>query len=232
MLQKNLYNSLNEKEKYYFQQIEYYSAEIPAMSITDLSEKIYTSPASLSRLVKKLGYDSFKDFKMSFATKNIQQYNGTLRTHMNQILDTYPYIIDNCVIDLVKDAKKIYIIAFGNTSGIGHELGVTMMKLGYIVHRVFDSDFMYDIKHNINNDDLLIYISHDGMDVDMQMYALHFKNTNKQLLITSNSNSKLASHVSLIINSHTNEYNLPFKTRLPLELIITIICMRLHDLEC
>lgn len=232
MLRKDYYNSLNEKEKYYFQQIEYYSAEIPMLSITDLAEKIFTSPASLSRLIKKLGYKNFKEFKNSFVIQNVQEYNGTLREHVNKILDFYPQIIDDCLLDLIYEARNIYIIAFGDSVGIAQELAVTLMKQDYITKRLFDSDFMYEMETTVQPDDLIIYVSNSGMDIDMQQFALGFKTTNRQVLITANSNSKLASHVSLIINSHTDSYNLPFKTRLPIELIISIICMRLHNQEC
>lgn len=232
MLRKDYYNNLNEKEKYYFQQIEYYSTEIPTLSINELAERIYSSPASLSRLVKKLGYDNFKEFKNSFITQNRHEYSGTLREHVNKILDLYPQVIDDCLIDLIHTSHKIYIIAFGNSVGIAQELAVTLMKLGHHVNRLFDSDFMYEMQPTVTNNDLLIYISNSGMDIDMQKFALHFKKSNKQVLVTANSNSQLASHVSLIINSHTDSYNLPFKTRLPIELIISIICMRLHDKEC
>ncbi len=232
MLQKDYYNNLNEKEKFYFQKIEYYSSEIPFMSITELSEKIYTSPASLSRLVKKLGYASFKEFKASFISENIYEFNGSLRSHLNKIIDIYPYVIDSCLLELLYSASDVYIVAFGNTVSIGQELAIALMNKNITVNRLFDSDFMHELKKNISKNDLILYISYSGMDIDMQQLALTHKHTNKQVLITSNSNSKLASHVSLIINSHTDSCNFPFTTRLPLELIVTIICMRLHKIEC
>lgn len=232
MVRKDYYNYLNEKEKYYFQKIEYYSSEIPAMTINELAEKIHTSPASLSRLVKKLGYINFKEFKISFVRQNIHEYNGPLREHMSKILDFYPKIIDDCLLQHIQVAKKIYIVAFGDSVGTAQELAVTLMKLEYKISRLFDSDFMYEMTSRINHSDLIIYISYSGMDIDMQRFAINFKNTNTQVLITANSNSRLASHVSLIINSHTDSYNLPFKTRLPIELIVAIICMRLYNKEC
>lgn len=82
MLNKEFYGTLTEKEKQYVCQIEYYSNEIPALSIHELAERIYTSPATLSRLVKKLGYSSYKAFKHSFITVNYnpQTDNNFLHT--------------------------------------------------------------------------------------------------------------------------------------------------------
>lgn len=232
MLKKDQYNMLSEKEKYYFQQIEYYSEDIPYMSINELAEKIYSSPASLSRLVNKLGYTNFKEFKTSFSHRVQKVDNTILGEHINKILSLYPQIIDDYFMEYLNNASKIYIVAFGSTSSIAQELALTLIKKGYDVSRLFDSDFMHEVKSTIAKEDLIIYISNYGMDIDMQSLAVNLKFTNKQILITSNSNAKLAMHVSLIINTHSNLCNFPFTTRLPLELLVTIICMRIHGREC
>ncbi len=232
MLTNKNYNNLSEKEKYYFQKIEYYSSEIPSMSINTLAEKVYTSPASISRLVKKLGYDNFKDFKQSFVPQIKTDNDSTLRAHIDHIFNTFPCIIDSCLVPAIIEAKSIYIVCFGNSVGLGQELALTLSREGYIVFKIYDSDFIDQIEATIKNGDLVIYISYNGTDVDMQKMAIKLKHKNKQILLTSTINTPLSVHVSLIINTHTSHLQLPFTTRLPLELLITITCMRLYKLKC
>lgn len=43
--------------------------EIPFLTITELSELCYVSPATLSRFVKRLGFASYADFRLSFKTQ-------------------------------------------------------------------------------------------------------------------------------------------------------------------
>lgn len=233
MLNNKYYYQLNSKEKYYFQQIEYHSSEIPKMSINELAERIYTSPASLSRLVKKLGYNSYKEFKYSFVTNTRLPSNSSeLKEHIDNLFETLPIIVDNCLIPAIEEANRIYIVSFGNSSGLGKELSLTLCSLNYTVFKIYDGDFLEEVYSNIRNDDIVIYISYKGNDDDMQRLAITLKPTHKQILFTSVSNSPLSSSVSLIINTHTSNLMLPFTTRLPLELLISITCMRLHKLPC
>lgn len=231
MIKKEFYNNLNEKEKHYYQRLEYYSNEIPTMSINKLADAIYTSPATLSRLVTKLGYKNYKEFKLSFISVNERVYDNSLQNHLDFIIETYPIIIRECLIPITTEASTIYIVSFGNSNGLGQELAMCLGKLGYNVIRVFDSDFIFEIESNVTEKDIVFYISYAGEDIDMQKLAIKLKPNIKQVLLTSTMNAPMSAHVSLIINTHTDTLGLPFQSRLPLQLVITLFCMKLHNID-
>lgn len=228
MLTTENYNNLSEKEKYYFQQIEYYSNEIPYMSINSLAAKIFTSPATLSRLVKKLGYSSFKEFKSSFILESQNHPTDSLQQHINYLFDTIPEVVEYTVIEHIKKSNAIFIVCFGNSVGLGQELAIELTKLKYVVFKIFDSEFLQQISSIISDNDLVIYISYNGADIDMQKQAVALKHKNTQILLTSSLNCPLSSHVSLVLNTHTEKLKLPFITRFPLSLVISVIINQLH----
>ncbi len=228
MIKKSIYELLTEKEKFYIQRIEYHANEIPGISIQDLAAKIYTSPASLSRLVKKLGYSSYKEFKLSFVTKpNNIPMNNTLFLHIEQLFDHYPHIIKSNIIPSITNTRQIFIVAFGPTAAIAHELGqsLNMLKIKYLI--VHDSECIAQLQVLFEKDDLIIYISYSGADYQMEQLAVMYKHVSKQILLTSTIGSPLSAHVSFVINTNTHELCLPYITRLPLQAIITIINLNL-----
>lgn len=224
MINRDYYGLLTEKEKYYIQQIEYHSGEIPFLSIHELSQRIFTSPASLSRLVKKIGYKNYKEFRQSFIIdSNKSTKNNSLETHIDFIFNTYPQIINECVIPKILEAHRIFIVSFGPSAAIAQELGnsLNILNIDYII--IHDSDFISQLQSLITSNDIVIYISYSGSDYLMEQLAVQFKNQYQQLLFTSTLNSPLSSHVSLIINTHTDSLQLPYKSRLPLHTLVTII---------
>lgn len=60
--------------------------EIETMTLKELAEKTYTSPASFVRVAKKMGYDGFEQFKAAFLEE--QKY---LNTHFQKIDCNLPF---------------------------------------------------------------------------------------------------------------------------------------------
>lgn len=232
MFNREYYRLLSDNDKRCAQQIEYFSNEIPFLSIHELAAKLYVSSASLSRLVKKLGYNNYKEFKNSFIASQVNHSispTAMLSSHLNTLLNDYPIVIENCVIPLITNANKIFILAFGGSACIGQELQLTLSKLSIDSQLISDSDFVSLVDNTIAINDVIIFISYCGEDNEMCELALKYKYTNKQLLLTSTINSKLSTYVSLIVNTYTADKNFPFKTRGPLYTLVNLICFHLVE---
>ena len=53
--------------------------KIPELNITDVAEMCFVSTATISRLCRKLNYESFSDFKMD-VTMNLRYFNHVSQT--------------------------------------------------------------------------------------------------------------------------------------------------------
>lgn len=232
MLNKENFGLLTDKEKQYICQIEYFANEIPALSIHELANRIYTSPASLSRLVKKLGYTSYKEFKQSFITTNDNtQTSDTFSSHIQSLFTCHESVINNYLIPRIYSSHRIFIIAFGPSAAIAQELASTLNILNIDYMIIHDSDFITQLKSLITTEDFVIYISYSGNDPFMVQTALEFKNKYYQLLFTSTLNNPLSMNVSRVINTQTDSLNMPYNSRLPLHTLISSINLKLLNTD-
>lgn len=79
----NYYNKSNEKDMYH-QVVEHILRNIHKVgniSIYDLADLCYSSPSTISRLVKKLDFDNYADFKskITYALQNYKYLNQNMR---------------------------------------------------------------------------------------------------------------------------------------------------------
>ena len=64
--------------------------KIPAYNITDVAEMCFVSTATISRLCRKLNYESFSDFKMD-VTMNLRYFNhDSMRMQFDHQLPVFP----------------------------------------------------------------------------------------------------------------------------------------------
>lgn len=63
------YNTLSEAERYLFKYIYNHLEEVTNMSIVKLSENANVSTATIIRLMKKIGYEGYTDFKYKVQEK-------------------------------------------------------------------------------------------------------------------------------------------------------------------
>lgn len=120
------------------QKIEYYclshTADIPILTIHQLSQLIGVSPSAISKYIKKMGYPSFSAYKLSFMKQQNpildEQIKNTdsLRVLQQKLLHTISQSYEQTasfindhefeqVIDLLKAANRIYLFGVG-ASGI------------------------------------------------------------------------------------------------------------------
>lgn len=121
--------SFTETDRVIYDYIMQHKAKIYYMRVRDLAEAAHVSPASVVRLMKKGGYESFAEFKSEirrqvrqvqqetvFDTKEIvdEFFNRTLTNDYNQQLDK--------AVELIHKANLVIFLGIG-TSGILAEYG-------------------------------------------------------------------------------------------------------------
>ncbi len=79
--------NLSEGQKSILQYMCDHSQEIASMTIKELAQATYTSPATLIRVSKKLGYNGFDELKKDFLTEE-----NYINTHFQKIDPNYPFL--------------------------------------------------------------------------------------------------------------------------------------------
>ena len=144
--------------------------KITAMSISDVADATYSSPATVSRAVKKCGISGFAELRYLLAQQaNVKQDNLEVNEIFNKSLLEVSNTIDHLNIDtilsIVKEihqAKRIYLLSRGLTEHVAQEFALKLQILGYNILPNSDPSIMQEITQRIHARELVIIFSLSG----------------------------------------------------------------------
>lgn len=158
---------LTQTERTVVDYINLNESNIPNMSIVDVAEKTFTSPATVSRTIKKCGLDGFSELRYKISAK--EDYNHDSKK-INEILDKslieVTKTIENIsvknvleVVRLIKESRRTYILARGLTELVAEEFNLKLQLLGYNTFLIVDPNIMKKICRTLNKNELVIIFS-------------------------------------------------------------------------
>ncbi len=174
--------------------------EVSNMNIYEMAEACYTSPATISRLVKKLNFKSFAFFQKSLVD-SLQQYEHYNRhlpldemhsetDHVMQLLDT--------VEDMIKDFKaKYHDDDFTEVARILHESNhVILYSLGISPESSLQSDLVMsgipcDIMDEMANLDVISELDEHSVVIFSQAKRMDTINTEKAVAFAKSKGAKI-----------------------------------------
>lgn len=179
MLQKIQENKkLNEGEKVIVQYIIDHLDEIPKISSRELARRTYSTSSSVSRLIKKLDFENYNDFKWNVATylKNMDYANEPLES--NEDLLTIVNKLSNIEMNIINQTKEmismeslkqaadilskynyIDIIATDTNASLAEYLSHLLWGLGKIVNVYQDEDVQLLFSIHVPSDHAVMVIS-------------------------------------------------------------------------
>lgn len=164
------YERLTPTEKQVITYINMNIDKIPNMSILDLAEQTFSSPATVSRTIKKCGIGGFAELRYLLSKKNAEsknsiQVNEILKKSLLEVSNTIDHLsIDSILkaVDLIKNAPRIYILSRGLTELVAQEFSLKLQLLGYNIFQNSDAAIMQAITNQIKRGELLIIFSLSG----------------------------------------------------------------------
>ena len=113
--------------------------ELHKLSITEIAAATYSSASTVSRTIKKCGFDGIAEIRYILSSKSNYAEDGKL---VNQIMknlllecqETIEGLEVNTiqqVIHHIKTAKRIYIVARGTTTSVARYFELQLHLLGY-----------------------------------------------------------------------------------------------------
>ena len=196
--------------------------EAVKLDIAALARRAETSEATVSRLIRKLGFSCYRNFRLSLAQDLILEQaksrSGTEPTsssdpraiariiaenYSQQVLNTANFI-DGALIEAVcgwiKDAKRILIFARGGTFGVVTALCHNLLKLGLPVSALENQDSIVATSSLAEEGHLVIAVSDSGRTRDV-VDGLKRSKTNgaRTVAITHDPFSPLGRHADAVI---------------------------------
>ncbi len=219
----NKLNIFTVSEKITMLKLNQLSHEILTMTLDDLAMELNVSTATINRTLKKMGYKNLKEYKLNIEIPKQIQSNTSISSLEEELISLIYHFDNDLLNTIAKDifnADTIYIVAFGLSSSLGLEMSTNLRKLRKNTVSVNDSEVLAFInKSMIHKNDICIYISHSGEDIDMINFSTLNKHNLIQVLISSNNECKLASLCNYTLASNISSFDRQFKSRISLNII-------------
>lgn len=164
--------------------------KIPQSTIVDVAEFCYVSTATISRLCRKLNYESFADFKMD-VTMNLNYFNQDVermqfdhqlpskehlykgkevfQAHFENILDNLKATYDSIayddlekIVDKIHKANRICFCGNFFTQSVSMQLQIELLYLGKDCIGMYPVEQQIEIINQLKEGDLLILSSIAG----------------------------------------------------------------------
>lgn len=164
--------------------------KIPDYSITDVAKLCYVSPATISRLCRKLNFESFADFKNTVIL-SIQQFNysykniyfpvenknvltlknsdNLLKLHHESVIETLNDVYQRIntqeilqLVEMIHHCRRVIFIGYYFSQNTAMQLQIELAYLQKECYGVFDEKGQKNILSNTNKNDLIILNSMTG----------------------------------------------------------------------
>ena len=227
--------------------------DVLSLTVKELANKTYTSPATIVRLCRKIGLEGYNDFKIKYSAElqydqrskkridvnfpyNPNDNHETLADNLailtNEVVKDTHQLIDfdnlNTIVDLLYNAEEIDIYGFGNSILAGLSFQHKMVRVGKNVNiRTIPGEQIF-LASISNERKAAIMISYSGETGELIRFANVLKRKKTPIIaITSlgdNQLSKLADYV-LHLDSREKIFSkmAPFASQISMEYILNIV---------
>lgn len=231
---------LSEIENQCFQEILKMNLDKKTITIQYLADMLNVSTTTIYRMVKKLGYPSFKEFSYDLVyhkRKSFLQYHQVddIEEQMKeQFLETLNYLKNmdlNPLLQCIDQSNSLLIASSGLNNNIAKILATKLSLMGKKVSFPEDPWIAFLEASQLSSNDLLIAFSRDGHTQQVLNIIKNAKVSHgKVLLITQGQKSQmknLADYVLMCASEEEEGYNLD--TRLQMHICINYLMKKMLD---
>jgi len=190
-------------------------------SVEKIAEAAYTSPASVVRMCKKLGYKGFKDFKIDFILANskveipetseytdiilIKDQNSGKKAIENNIraleetIKLYDEKTYTKAASLIMNARKILIFGKGSSYLVCKDLEMKLRRINkFCIAQGESHDQLVDASF-INGKDVVIFVSNSGKTKEIVSAALLAKENKTPIIAVTRIGSSILADISDVV---------------------------------
>lgn len=218
------FNELSDADRSIYHYMSSNSDKIPYMRVREIASESHTSASSVMRFIRKLGYESFSEFKRYF--KNSEDKASLKHAFEMPVLKEEDFTRD-LEGKLIEIAEKILecenVIFFGiGASGAMCEYATRRLSiLGCNAFAMTDATYPLASKLKNTSDNMLIALSVTGMTTEIleMVNGFRHKEDISIVAITSDVNSTLATMAEYVldyrVDVHRSNYHDDLTSQMP-----------------
>lgn len=251
-----LYHSLSPTDQKIADFIIEHRDDIPDMTMRVIAAGCEVSSPTVSRFVKRIGYDSFAEMRLALARNEVASGSGfmlgnttgsvsfdhfqesldfILSCKMSELADTVASIDPDtikAVITLFQTSDTVLITGVGNTLSVAANMAFKLRHLGVRAIAPSTTEYAASYSFMMNAHDALVIISSSGLSKRLNRILDNAEdNGTPVVLITSNPESPLVARSTYVIMTSERDrlfaYGVPFSHN-SVNFIIEVLFLFLH----
>lgn len=225
------FDYLSTSEKAVADKILELEEAIKDMTVRDLAEAAFTATSAVSRMAKKLGFESYLEFKDEFIKElkylnshftnidanvpftkddNLARVAGSMASMYEQTSKDTLELVDYSqlirAIDLIEKAVTIHVLCYGIGQDLARVFADRMMRIGKRVVVTDNIHNQFYSTYHSDKSDCFIIISYTGTTRKIRTYVDYInKNKAKSILITSIGENDLSLKSDVVLRMSTRE---------------------------
>lgn len=204
-------------------------SKVTKMSISQIAQEAGAkSEASVVHFYRRLGFESFSDFKVNLAAEiagntfyhvyedikigdDIEAIENKIFSGSIKVLNDNMNFIDsktlNDTVELIEKSKRIILIGFASSAAIAMYAHFYFSLLGFDCHFTTDAHVSSILAANLEINDLIFAISYSGESRDVVVQAKQAKPLAKVIALTGFADSPLGKIADVCITTVSEEMN-------------------------
>lgn len=168
----DFHEHLTDTEKKVINFINMHVADISSMSISDVAEKTFSSPATVSRTIKKCGISGFAELRYlltqeaeTAAKKDNVTVNEIFNKSLLEVSNTIDHLSIETILSVVQElrgARRIYLLSRGLSEHVAQEFALKLQILGLNVFENSDPAIMQEMTSHMQRQELVVIFSLSG----------------------------------------------------------------------
>lgn len=237
-------NELTDTEITIYQYILQHMDKVQFMRIKDLAEATHVSNASVTRFIRKCGYDSFAEFRIKLKEEQKVQE----KTELNNLTNSIYEFLDNVenqnfqqkfdyIIEMIMEGRTLVFIGIG-TSAINAEYGARILSnVGVPAFCIKDPYYPFDSLMTIESNLVFVVMSVTGeVSVVNNVVTKIRKNGQSSILSITGSDSNSLAKLSDVSISYGFEKevtgdNYIVTSSVPAIFILEMLARRIYTLK-
>ncbi len=225
------FDNLSTSEKAVANKILELEEAIKDMTVRDLAEASFTATSAVSRMAKKLGFESYLEFKEAFIKElsylnshfsdidanipftkddNLARVAGSMASMYEQTSKDTLELVDYSqlirAIDLIEKSDTIHVLCYGVGQNLAWVFADRMMRIGKKVVVTDNIHTQFYSAYHSDKSDCFIVISYTGTTRKIRTYVDYInKNKAKSILITSIGENDLSLKTDVVLRMSTRE---------------------------
>ena len=184
-----------------------------SLTANEIASNSETSPASVTRFSKQLGFDSWEELKLSIvaADDSVDTICMKVESLLNATIEDLFYTVDKQALERaiahVKKAEKIHLVGIGASSLTTYNLYHKFNRAGRQAIFNYDSHMMLEFLNYATAQDILITVSYSGLTKEALIACEIAKNRGATVIfITSNDGENVQSLSDEVLLVPNNEH--------------------------